>query len=213
MSSSSLLKKGLPYDAEIEYLESTGTQYINTLYVLKANDVVELVVCNTTADFVENKGWGTGNSNEPGAEHDLGGGLRYSNGQICCWYWGRNYTFSPKLTNTTPYNYYHEEAHFSAPKGYVQLEDLTTRQVYNITSITLSTFPSLSVNIFKGNGSYPYWGKKRFKHFRITNNNTPILDLIPVRIGNIGYMYDKVSGQLFGNAGTGSFILGADKTN
>lgn len=27
----------------------------------------------------------------------------------------------------------------------------------------------------------------------------------------IGYMYDKVSGQLFGNQGTGNFILGADK--
>ena len=35
-------------------------------------------------------------------------------------------------------------------------------------------------------------------------------DFIPVRVGNVGYMYDKVSGQLFGNSGTGSFILGPD---
>jgi hypothetical protein len=34
---------------------------------------------------------------------------------------------------------------------------------------------------------------------------------IPVRVGTTGYMYDKVSGQLFGNVGTGDFILGADK--
>ena len=30
MSSRSLLNKGLPYDAEIEYLEGSGTQYIDT---------------------------------------------------------------------------------------------------------------------------------------------------------------------------------------
>ena len=36
------------------------------------------------------------------------------------------------------------------------------------------------------------------------------MDLVPVRIGSTGYMYDKVSGNLFGNSGTGSFILGPD---
>lgn len=34
------------------------------------------------------------------------------------------------------------------------------------------------------------------------------MDLIPVRIGTTGYMYDKISGQLL--AGTGEFILGQD---
>ena len=34
---------------------------------------------------------------------------------------------------------------------------------------------------------------------------------IPVRVGQVGYMYDRVSGQLFGNQGTGNFILGEDK--
>lgn len=37
-----------------------------------------------------------------------------------------------------------------------------------------------------------------------------VRDFIPVRVGNVGYMYDEVSGQLFGNAGTGEFILGPD---
>lgn len=36
------------------------------------------------------------------------------------------------------------------------------------------------------------------------------VNLLPVRIGNTGYMYDTVSGQLFGNTGTGDFILGPD---
>ena len=41
-------------------------------------------------------------------------------------------------------------------------------------------------------------------------NNNLIEDFIPVRVGQVGYMYDKVSHQLFGNSGTGNFILGPD---
>ena len=37
-------------------------------------------------------------------------------------------------------------------------------------------------------------------------------DYIPVRIGQIGYMYDRISGQLLGNDGTGDFVIGPDKT-
>ena len=41
-----------------------------------------------------------------------------------------------------------------------------------------------------------------------TINST--FDMIPVRVGTVGYMYDKVSGQLFGNSGTGAFLYGLD---
>lgn len=41
-------------------------------------------------------------------------------------------------------------------------------------------------------------------------NDNLIYDFIPVRVGNVGYLYDKVSGELFGNSGTGSFVLGQD---
>lgn len=42
------------------------------------------------------------------------------------------------------------------------------------------------------------------------HDNSISADLIPVRVGTTGYMYDKISGQLLGNAGTGEFILGPD---
>ena len=37
-----------------------------------------------------------------------------------------------------------------------------------------------------------------------------IFYLIPIRVGNVGYMYDKISKRLIGNSGTGNFTLGAD---
>ena len=38
-----------------------------------------------------------------------------------------------------------------------------------------------------------------------------IRDMIPVRKDGAGYMYDKVSGNLLGNGGTGDFVIGPDK--
>ena len=43
------------------------------------------------------------------------------------------------------------------------------------------------------------------------SDGTVIADYIPVRKGTVGYLYDRVSGKLFGNAGTGDFVLGPDK--
>ena len=44
-----------------------------------------------------------------------------------------------------------------------------------------------------------------------------LFDAIPVRFTNEngvseGAMYDRVSGNLFRNAGTGAFVIGSDKT-
>ena len=45
---------------------------------------------------------------------------------------------------------------------------------------------------------------------KIWQNDVLVRDFIPVRKGQVGYMFDKVSGELFGNLGTGDFILGND---
>ena len=46
--------------------------------------------------------------------------------------------------------------------------------------------------------------------FRLDKAGERVLDLVPVRIDDVGYMYDRVSGRLFGNAGSGKFLLGPD---
>ena len=52
------------------------------------------------------------------------------------------------------------------------------------------------------------WGK--LYYFKVVDNEKILIDLIPVRIADEGFMYDRVSGKLFGNVGTGKFILGPD---
>ena len=51
---------------------------------------------------------------------------------------------------------------------------------------------------------------QRLYYLKIVNGDDVVLDLVPVRVGDEGFMYDRVSGKLFGNAGTGRFILGPD---
>ena len=43
------------------------------------------------------------------------------------------------------------------------------------------------------------------------STGTVLRNMTPVRVGDAGYMYDHVSGRLFGNGGTGNFVLGPDK--
>ena len=48
--------------------------------------------------------------------------------------------------------------------------------------------------------------------FEVIRDGEKVADIIAVRKDGVGYMYDRVSGQLFGNSGTGAFIVGPDKT-
>lgn len=57
----------------------------------------------------------------------------------------------------------------------------------------------------------------QIKEVYVSNDGDVLADMFPVRFMNEngvseGAMFDKVSGQLFRNAGTGAFIIGPDKT-
>ena len=53
----------------------------------------------------------------------------------------------------------------------------------------------------------------RFYNFSIGQSRNLILHKFKcVRVGQEGFVYDEKTGQLFCNQGTGSFILGPDKT-
>jgi len=88
-----------------------------------------------------------------------------------------------------------------------------------VTSITASAstfstsvdFGLLGVNL---NGTWYASGDgtKCYKA-KMYSSGLLVRDFIPVRKNGVGYLYDKVSGNLFGNdAGSGAFIYGNDKT-
>lgn len=81
-------------------------------------------------------------------------------------------------------------------------------------SQTVSTPATGKGSIFLFNVRQERVNGVRMYYFRLQAPDGSIIrDMIPVRKGNIGYMYDKVSGRIFGNANTtGYAIIGPDKT-
>lgn len=86
--------------------------------------------------------------------------------------------------------------------------------VKSSSSIVLKCpFTLLSYN-YENSASTRVKGKAKLHYCSAKNEEgVLILDLIPVRKDGVGYMYDRVSGKLYGNAAdSGAFIIGPDKT-
>lgn len=196
------MMKRLPYDAEVEYLESTGTQWIHIPYN-KSPHIDVTVKC----------------------QH-----LQSQNWTYC-------FAIIDRSEQHYPYGvrYYEDSCYIITPLGSVTLSDssqsdgVVAIRMYN--NNTGGDWPKL-YGIYNGANKGSQYNKKNYSEsgtdlfhydvyysmcrifgFTATSEATgQHFDLLPVRKGNIGYMYDRVSGQLFGNQGTGDFIIGPDKT-
>ena len=193
----------LPYDAEVEYLESTGTQWIDTK-VTMTNDLFDSA--ETTITVLP-----TGQTTD--THNFFGDGTS--------WYYG--YTFGYikdyKLQASNGFNSTQGSIKFSTtlPKTLTVNKngfavDSEVASIYGYSSKTTSG--TLLLFGCRRNGVFftvtPFSG--RIYLAKMVSNRVSIFDFIPVRVGDVGYMYDRVSGKLFGNKGTGAFIIGPDKT-
>jgi len=193
--------KKLPYDAEIEYLRGTGTQYIDTGYTPVIGDSIYcefmLDVAASTIYHQALYSAGTGNYQVIFLIAQTPNGIsgvyikHFASGAAAI----LNYYTSVNTWYTLT---------------------VTSAGVSTIGNHTITSNPKAEIDgnektlwLWKRrNNTSPFNG--RIRRFYIKNNGVMKLDLIPVRKGTTGYMYDKVSGKLFGNAGTGEFILGLD---
>lgn len=186
----------LPYDAEIEYLETNGGdngQYINTgLYLNTSNFEVGYETLS------ERLYWGyTSQGNGGGTWLGVEGTTVFFG------------NFSNRFTAST-INSSNNVIKYASQSGFTANGTFTSKN-FSLGSNSIANTP---LYIF---GRYDFRNRvvdtnavAKLKSFYLKNNGELVLDMIPVRVGQVGYMYDKVSGQLFGNDGTGSFILGND---
>ena len=186
--------KRLPYDAEVEYLESTGTKYIDTGAIINYSDVVEAVASINNRNSI----FGYVDSLTVQRFNVTGSGTSsYA-------YFGKT---PSSFGNTT--TQYDTKYKFSLGDGKFII-DGTIVGTREYTDETLGG--SLILFARKQNNLINDFLAGKIYSFSVKRNGVKILDYIPVRVGDVGYMYDRVSGQLFGNSGTGAFIIGPDKT-
>ena len=185
--------KRLPYDAEVEFLQSSGTQWIDTGYAFNsASDKVELVfeLLTTTPNYK----WIFG-AYDASKRFAIGSGDNANRRTF-------GYNASTSYYSST---YYTDGAHILLADStgasidghkFFGFADFSTTSHIILYSIPIDT-PTFCSNA-------RIWS---YKHYR---NGVLVRDYIPVRKGTVGYLYDRVSGALFGNAGSGDFVLGPD---
>ena len=192
-----LLWSSVPYDTEIEYLESTGTQWIDTLF--QQNDIEKFSIKYYSA-----------NSSDPGYGNAMGCRNK-SNGnefQVSNY----NQLISIGVRNTGMGNVQNQINEIIYTGG----DTININGVIKSINVNLSNlrydYHVMLFGIYQYSTTYGVTQLEATKIYYVTlEGNGKKIHLIPVRIGNVGYMYDTVSKQLFSNQGTGQFILGPDK--
>lgn len=188
----------LPYDSKVEFLKSEGNAYIN-LDIIPDKDtgVSCLVTMNSNADTYI-----------LGLRND-GGNTRWCIGYSAAgFYYGYGgYTQASGITQTreevlAELNWLNSGVFYTEHSPYKKTTTLSS----------LSFIPTYAIRLFGNSGiqstySHPYCS---LYFVKISQGNSIVADLIPVRVGDVGYMYDKISKKLFGNVGSGSFIIGND---
>ena len=200
--------KSLPYDAEIEYLESLGEvilskgAYINTEFTPK----------NTTRVVIKVKG------NYVADRWFFGARTAYANNAFG--FYGNNSStffaaqYGGNYIDFGKYDFENSRVivDFNGAAGTCTLSSEYGSTVSKGIGAGSFTAPCpLCLFCLNNNGNAISFAGTKMYAAKIYDNGVLVRDYIPVRKGTTGYLYDKISGQLFGNAGTDDFILGADK--
>jgi len=192
----------------IEYIESTGRQYIDTeWYFPEAKDSFEINI--SFEQTTSNRSWvaicGVNNSNNNAAnqyylfQFDASGShiVAHNTDSASSVQWdvvsGKNtanmYYASDNITTVT----------------YNGVSKTLTGSIYNRGTIPLTLFKN---NVFGVNNDTSF-SKIRIYAFSIKVNEVFVRDLVPVLDqDSVPCLFDKVSGECFYNAGTGQFVAG-----
>lgn len=178
-----------PYDAEIEYLESTGTQYIDTGVTFTDFDSCRI-------SFKVSKTVNT-NSCIMGAYYDDASAPKF---QIF-------------LDTANKVGYMSGVA---TADGLAYGQRITVGTRYNVSfTTTTQNVTSAHVFLFARNsdrGNLLLFNGLQICSVELQKGSKIVRSFAPVRIGQTGYFYDRISKKLFANNGTGNFVLGNDIT-
>ena len=182
----------LPYDAEIEYLQGASGAYINTGFVPTQDDfkLITRAYKNASGDHMLIYVYNSSTNN-------------YFN---LNWYATTAYFRYLGTQKTSSASYGTHTFQMGSPCKV----DNTNVSITGSKSFVGNENPLNLFAIVKPNSISAYF-KGRFYYMQGYYGSTLVLDYIPVRVGQEGYIYDKVSGKLMGNSGTGSFGIGNDK--
>ena len=189
---------------EVEYIESTGEQYIDTRFILKKSNgfsidfVPENDVVTTNAPNYINAGGAGGTSN---TRVGLNCYKRTDNGELQFFSW---YT-DPKITKN-------QRAILSVINRIIYYPDGTTREM-NITETNPTNSSMILFAAYNQALTQIYrFSKMKLYNFKLYDSTTVVRDYIPCyrkSDGEIG-LYEIIEGRFLTNQGSGTFNKGLD---
>lgn len=187
----------LPYDAEIEFIQNSESQCIITNYVPTGPNIKiqgKFTPINYTAAYTP---WFQAYTSENADSYRI---IRHNTDNNSVYYTcGSKAGGSGSHTVSLNTTYV-----FEMTRNSLTLNG--TVKTFTPTAGTANT-GKLAIFCSTSKGSFT---RGKLYYFKIWDSELLIFDFIPVRIGQTGYLYDKVSNSLFSNAGTGNFTLGPD---
>lgn len=173
----------------VEYLESTGSQWLNLPITTKVGDKI---VLETESKFFDTSNQAEGKNGNPYFFYGINGGK---------WYCGAGGYSTSSITADTEWHKF-RLIHSQNDTG-LYIDDIKVQsQTYNSTSIVLNG----TINAYRTYNAN-YYHKTRKKSWKLYINDEIVYNLIPcIDNYNILCMYDLVSQQPFYNQGSGAFL-------
>lgn len=192
---------------KLEYIETTGTQYIDTGHLISTN--------NLSADFEISSGVNvSGNIGHFAGNQDALNGhcINFKDSKFGLWvaYIDGN-TNGSKTTNGGSFQANTRKVihyKFFDNQRTLTVDGSSKTEAYSGSIISNNTYRLFSNGCLNGCNDKMLEGRMHW--FKLYENDNLVFDFIPVRKvsnGEVG-MYDLVSGQFFTNDGTGDFIAG-----
>lgn len=182
----------------LDYIESTGTQYIDTGVVPTDTTGVKIDIMTTTK-LTDQVFFGSRTTTDG----------RFWVGKTTTIYYGwnsNNYSSSGNndmYLNSIKLNYLNDK-----------LATVNDSDTYTISSTLESNTKSVYVFAGNDNGTAKYFSQIRVYDFQITQDSKVVRDLVPCyrKSDRTVGMYDKINGVFYTNSGTGNFIPGPTST-
>lgn len=206
-------KKNLEY-TELEYLESTGEQYLALNYIptektglyikVSTNGIGDMIICGSRNDATTHtrlylsSTYSSSNQKEP----------LISIGRGTYMYLQADGSFISMSSDLkVPFNTVYEQYTNYKDSKVTKFID-STRDITSVTIPELTFTPNQPLFMFAGNiaGVANYFYKGRIYKSKVTEGDKVVMDLIPVLDKDfVPCMYDKITGKFFYNQGTGEF--------
>lgn len=190
-------KQSTPY-TPLSYIESTGTQWINTFVSPTINTEIEI-------DFAYTSNTTNGNTRVFGMRRtwDNGFYLGTAGNRMGDKYWyvfGNKYEYNGANLNTDT------DRHILKLNTNELVVDGVKISTVNNTASLPTYAPICLFGAFDGNATTPITGICRIYECKLYESGTLVKDFIPVLDEhNVPCMYDKVAKQFYYNLGTGTF--------